>query len=257
MKIGFLGFGNMAQALAKGLLLKDVIQPEDLGATAVNIPKLEANTEALGIKAFPKTADLIDWADWVVLAVKPHQLANILPQFADALREKAVLNVAGGKTWDDIEALIPGVRHISSAPNLPLAVGEGIMILEYKHSLNDEDAAFLEETFGRIGLVEYLPTEQMKLTGTIGGCTPAYTAMFAESLIDAGVKHGLSRALAGRLVSQVLAGTAALLKDGMHPAVLKEGVCSPGGSTIKGVASLENAGFRGAVISAIDAAEGK
>lgn len=256
MKIGFIGFGNMAQALAKGLLCKNAIKAEDLGATARDQEKLKRTAGEHGITAFPQTRDLIAWADWLIIAVKPYQVNNILSHFRDHLKGKVVLSVAAGVTWDDLEEAIPGTRHISTTPNLPVSVGEGVLGCEDKHSLTDEDMEFLEETFGKIALILYLPTEQLGNVGTIAGCTPAYTAMYAEALTDAAVKHGLSRVAAQQIVYKMLAGTAAMLESGIHPALLKEQVCSPGGTTIKGVASLERDAFRGAVISAIDAANG-
>ncbi len=254
MKIGFIGYGNMAEALAKGLLYKGAVKAEDLGASALDQAKLQRKAGELGIWPFAQTADLIAWADWLIVAVKPYQVGNVLTHFREELKDKVVMSVAAGVAFEAIEGMIPGTRHISTTPNLPVAVGEGVLGCEAKHSLTDEDQAFLETCFGQIALVLYLPTEQLRNVSTISGCTPAYTAMFAEALIDASVKHGLGRAASQQIVYQVLAGTAAMLQEGTHPAVLKEQVCSPGGTTIKGVASLERDGFRGAVIQAIDCA---
>lgn len=256
MKLGFLGLGNMALAMVQGLLRTKAVPPEEIGATALHKDKLKAKCDTLGIKAFGSAAELAAACDYFIVAVKPYQLAELLPPLLPQLQDKAVISVAAGMYFDEIEALLPGTRHLSTGPNLAMAVGAGIMACENKHSLNEEDLQFIHDTFGQTALIEFVDTNQLGITGSLSGCSPAYAAMFAEALADAGVKHGLKRDAAKRLSAQMLLGTAKLLQGTYEPAELKDAVCSPGGTTIKGVAALEKAGFRGAVIGALDAVMG-
>lgn len=255
MRIGFLGFGNMAQALADGLLAAahDDLQ---LGATALHWDKLVRNCEARGMEAFPTAEDLVDFSDLLVLAVKPWQLATLLPPLQATLEGKLVVSVAAGKGFDDLEALLPGIPHITALPNLPVAVGQGLLICEEKHSLNADQLANFEAIFSRLGKIYYLPPDQFSAGATLSGCGPAFTAMYIEALADVGVKHGLKRDLALSLAAQMTAGSGSLVAAGNHPALVKDQVCSPGGTTIRGVIALERHGFRGAVTEAIDAIEG-
>lgn len=252
MQLGFFGFGNMAQAMLQGLLLTKALPAAAIGATALHQDKLKRNCEHFGIKAFSSAEELIKACDYIVLAVKPYQLAELLPPLLPLLKDKGIISVAAGQDFAALEALIPGTRHISTGPNLAMAVGAGVMACENKHSLNERDLAFLQETFGPTALVEFVDTAQLGITGSLTGCGPAYAAMFAEALADAGVKHGLKREAAKRLSAQMLLGAAKLLQGTYEPAELKDKVCSPGGTTIKGVAALEKAAFRGAVITALD-----
>lgn len=301
MRIGFLGFGNMAQAIADGLLagqtdlgqvakgqgrgvLGQVTQgnsdtqgsPEqrslgpsgiatgqnpkrqwELAATALHLDKLERNCQARGMRTLASAADLVTWSDLVVLAVKPWQLTDLIPPLATCLQEKIVVSIAAGKTFDDLEALIPGTSHITALPNLPVAVGQGLLICEERHSLQGQQLASFEEVFGQIAEIFYLPPDQFSAGASISGCGPAFTAMFVEALADVGVKHGLKRDLALSLAAKMTSGAGSLLATGLHPALLKDQVCSPGGTTIRGVIALERHGFRAAVTEAIDAIEGQ
>ena len=137
-------------------------------------------------------------------------------------------------------------------------MGAGVIACEQRHSLADEELEAFENLFGRIALIEWVDGKLLSTASSIAGCGPAFAAMFLESLGDAGVKHGLPRATAYRLAAQMMMGTAKLhLETGTHPGAMKDAVCSPGGTTIKGVAALEKDGFRGCVIDAIDAIEGE
>ncbi|NCC83302.1 MAG: pyrroline-5-carboxylate reductase [Clostridia bacterium] len=257
LKIGFLGYGNMGSSLVKGLLLSGKLPAASICATDLYMDKLEHDAAAYGIRAFADAAEMIAEVDWVVLAVKPYQLDQLMPPLYNLLKNKAILSIAAGKDWSQIEELLPGTRHLSTIPNLSVSVGEGILVCEDRHSLSDADLLFLKRVFGKIAALEFVSSDQLGIAGTMSGCGPAYAAMFTEALADAGVKHGLTRETALRLAAQMLKGAASLELSGVHPAILKDRVCSPGGTTIKGVAALEEHAFRGAVIAAIDAVENK
>lgn len=145
-----------------------------------------------------------------------------------------------------------------SGHNTPVAVCEGIVVFERRHSLSDVQLKAVTELFSHVGLVLTVDTPLLGMAGTICGCSPAFVAMFIEALSDAAVKYGIPRADACRMVSQMVVGTGKLqLETGQHPGAMKDAVCSPGGTTIVGVGELEQRGFRGAVIAAIDAIDAK
>ena len=166
-----------------------------------------------------------------------------------------VVSVAAGVLFDDYEEMLaPGTHHLSTIPNTPIAVGAGVLAVEDAHSLTDEEYATVCGLFSPIALIEPVPGHLLSVASGIAGCGPAFAALFIESLGDAAVKNGLQRATAYRLAAQMIRGTGMLyLENGEHPGVMKDAVCSPGGTTIRGVAALERCGFRNAVISAVDA----
>ena len=242
VRIAFLGFGNMASAMADGWIRSGVVKPEQLGAASRRQDVLEARTKARGMKAFATCEEAARWADVVVVAVKPHLVEGVVKPIRGILKDRLVLSVAVGRLFDFYESILEsGTRHLSTLPNTPVSINEGIVICEARHSMTLDDEAFVEQLFAKLGLA---------------GCGPAFAAMFIEALADGAVKHGVPRAAAYSLASQMLAGTAKLqLETGAHPGAMKDAVCSPGGTTIIGVAALERKGFRSAVIDAIDAIE--
>ena len=259
MKVGFIGFGNMAQALARGFVRTGALEPAQIGASARDRAKLQRNTEPHGFRAFDTAAETVAFADVVVIAVKPYQVEAVVGPVRELLARKIVVSVAAGVTFDDYERiLLPGTAHLSTCPNTPVAVGEGIIACERRHSLAEAQWREVEALLSHVGMVLQVDTPLLGLAGTIGGCSPAFVAMFIEALADAAVKHGMVRADAYRMVSQMIVGTGKLqLETGQHPGAMKDAVCSPGGTTIVGVAELERKGFRGAVIAAIDAIQQK
>ena len=256
-KIGFIGFGNMASALAEGWCATGAVAADDLYACAAHYDRLRARCEERGMHACRDVAELVREVDIVVVAIKPHLIEETLAPLAEDLVAKPVLSVAAG--WDSAryEALLPGSRHLSTVPNTPVAIGEGVIACERTHTLTDDERTRIGELLSALGEVVEVEGRLLSVAGTVGGCGPAFIAMVIEALGDAAVKHGISRADAYRMVSQMVAGTAKLqLETGAHPGAMKDAVCSPGGTTIKGVAALERAGLRSAFIQAIDAIEG-
>lgn len=253
--IGFIGFGNMAQAMVKGLLLKKAVPAEQIYACAKNWDKLCANAERMGIQPCRDAAELVQSVDMVVVAVKPYLVQEVLTPVRKLLKDKMVVSVVVGYLFDRYEEILePETHHISTLPNTPVSVGEGVIICEQKHSLTTQEQAWFEEIFRSIALVQSVDSKQFGIAGTISGCGPAYVAMFIEALADAAVLHGLPRELSYALASQMIVGTGKMQREsGAHPGAMKDAVCSPGGTTIVGVASLERNGFRSAVIDAIDA----
>ena len=254
-RIGFIGFGNMAQAMAKGLVEHAGFDGGRITACAAHFDKLEASCKSLGANAVHTPAEVAEASDLVIVAVKPYMVADVLTPARAALAGKAVVSVAAGLLFDFYEDLLgAGSHHLSTIPNTPLAVGCGVIACEQKHSLSDDEWETFAGLFGGIALIEPVAGHLLSTASAVAGCGPAFAAMFLESLADGGVKNGLPRATAYRLAAQMMAGTAQLhLATGTHPGAMKDAVCSPGGTTIKGVAALEAAGLRNALISAVDA----
>ncbi|MBQ9064407.1 MAG: pyrroline-5-carboxylate reductase [Blautia sp.] len=254
-KIAFIGMGNMAQALAAGFISSGKIKGEDITAFAPNQEKLHRNAEKIGFIPASDSRSAVKDAGIVIMACKPYQIIQVLEGLGDALNGKALISVAAG--WDYkrySEVLDPSVRFQFVMPNTPAMVGEGVLLFEETNSLEQEERREIMELFGTVGDVHILPSRLMGIGGAVSGCSPAFIDMLLEAFADAGVKYGLPRETAYRLIAKTALGSAALqMATGEHPGALKDKVCSPGGTTIAGVAALEEAGFRNACIKAIDA----
>ena len=256
VKIGFVGFGNMASAMADGWIASGV-PAQNLYACAGHYDALLERCEARGMNACASAAEVVAAADVVVAAVKPYLIETVFAPVAGELVGKVVLSVAWG--WDSAkwEAALPGTHHISTVPNTPVAIGEGVIATEAADTLADDERAAVLGLLERLGSPVTLASNLLWVGGTTASCAPAFVAMTIEALADAAVKNGIPRADAYKIVSAMMAGTAKLqLATGQHPAAMKDAVCSPGGATIKGCAALEQAGMRAAFISAIDATLG-
>ncbi|MBE6595216.1 MAG: pyrroline-5-carboxylate reductase [Ruminococcaceae bacterium] len=254
MKLGFIGMGNMATALCRGFLAAGVPAGE-VCAFDPAAEKLSAMAEELGITALPSERAVAEWADMVLVACKPYHVEGALQAMGDALSGKALLSIALG--WDHAKyrALLgENVRVQFVMPNTPAMVGEGMFLFEATTSFTAEELKFAKALFSDIGAVEVLPTQLMGIGGALSGCGPAFVDLLIEAFADAGVLYGMPRDQAMKLVSQTVKGSAKLQQEtGLHPGVLKDMVCSPGGSTIRGVAALEKNGYRAACIAAIEA----
>lgn len=252
--IGFIGMGNMAQAIIRGFHRGGAIKKEEIFAYAPHWDKLLKNSESVGFTPCKTTKEVIEQADFVVLACKPYQIEKVLEENKESLEGKPIISIAYGWTLEKARPYLPkSARYQYMVPNTPVSVGSGILLVEEENSLTDSENQFAEKLFGSIGSYMKLSTDNMGAANAIAGCGPAFIAMVIEALGDAGVKHGLTRKQAYSLASGVMEGTAKMQKEtGLHPGELKDQVCSPGGVTIRGVAALEEAGMRNAFFKAVD-----
>ena len=255
MKLGFIGMGNMAGALASGFLAAGTLTAEDIKAYAPNQQKLAANAQSIGFLPVKTAQEAVEGADFVVMACKPTQIAQVVTELGAALEDKAIISVALGWDLARYQAVLPPRARVQFVmPNTPAAVSEGVFLFEAATTLTSEEQAAAKSLFGVLGTVITLTSAQMGIGGAIAGCGPAFVDMMIEAFADAGVRYGLTREQALAMTSQMILGSAKLqLVTGKHPGELKDAVCSPGGSTIRGVAALEEAGFRANCISAITA----
>lgn len=269
-KLGFIGMGNMALALAGGFIKSGKINKNDIYAFAPNQEKLNKNAQDLGFIPCKSLNELVSCADTFVMACKPYQINDVLKEIGTELSGKALISVAAGWGLKNYEEFFSGTGKVLSAeakmlfndsvriqcimPNTPALVGEGVMLFEKENSLTPEEHAQIVELFSSLGIVEELPSNLMEIGGAVSGCGPAFVDLMMEAYADAAVKYGIPRPTAYKIVAQTILGSAKLQKEtGKHPAVLKDEVCSPNGTTICGVATLEKEGFRNACIASIDA----
>ena len=252
-KIGFIGMGNMASAIAGGIIKSNFIEGNRVYAFDIDQEKLMKMNHEFNLISCESEIDLVEKVDLVVLAIKPNIVDEVIVKIKDKLDDKAVISIVAGYDNEKFnQLLLPSTRHLSVMPNTPALVLKGMTLLEKENSLTVTELEFVVEMFSSIGEVLILPSYQMKAGGSISGCGPAFVYMFIEAMADGGVSLGLPRDVAYKLASQTLIGSGMMQKEtAMHPGILKDQVCSPGGITIKGVEALEENGFRNAVIKAV------
>ena len=255
MKLAFIGMGNMACALLGGFLTAGKLTGTDVVAYDPCTEKLTQQAAKMGFTTAATAAEAVEVADAVLIACKPHQVEEALNGIKKLLVGKALLSIALGWDHAKYQSILPaGVRVQFIMPNTPAMVGEGVFLFEETTTLTAEELAAVRELFAAVGAVYTLPSRLMGIGGAISGCGPAFVDLMLEAFADAAVLYGIPRDTALQMVSQTVLGSAKLQKEtGLHPGVLKDRVCSPGGSTIKGVAALEENGFRSACIAAIKA----
>ena len=254
-RLGFIGMGNMAQALALGFIRSGSIEKENVFAYAPHQDKLKKNAAAIGFTPLGSLAELAGACDTLVMACKPYQIEAVVAELGEKLAGKALLSIAAGWDYARYQAVLPASTRVQFImPNTPAMVAEGVLLFEETNSLTAEEHAAAVRLFASVGLVQELPSSLMGIGGTVTGCGPAFVDLFLEAYGDAAVKYGMKRSDAYRLISQMVLGSAKLqLQTGLHPGVLKDNVCSPAGTTICGVAALEREGFRSACIRSVDA----
>jgi pyrroline-5-carboxylate reductase len=255
-KIGFLGGGNMGEALIRGLVKTGLIPPEDLFVTDVRLGRLEELARTYGLHTLSDNVLLVRRVDVVILAVKPQILGTVLQEIAPATPGKLLISVAAGVSTAAIRAAVPaGVRLIRVMPNTPALVLEGATAIARGDGLLPGDLETAQEIFGAVGKAVVLEEELMDAVTGLSGSGPAYIALVVEALADGGVKVGLDRQTAMTLAAQTVLGAARLLiETGTHPGQLKDMVTSPGGTAIAGIHTLESGGLRRTLIDAVERA---
>jgi pyrroline-5-carboxylate reductase len=253
--IGFIGMGNMALAIASGLIKHGGIDASKIYGYAPNQDKLVANAKSVGFTPCQSIQELVSRSEILVMACKPYQIEKVLQEIYYDLKGKALLSIAAGWDFARYSSLVDKSTRVQFImPNTPVMVGEGVFLFEDKNSLLPEERKDIMELFSSMGVVQELPSRLMGIGGTITGCGPAFIDMLMEGFGDAAVKYGIQRGMAYRLIAQMVLGSAKLqLETEKHPGVLKDEVCSPGGTTILGVEALERAGFPVACMDAVKA----
>lgn len=255
--IGLIGAGQMATALGQGLIKAGLVAQDQLLASDPSETARERFSRTLGARTTPDNLDVVDWAQIVILAVKPQQMAEVLGQIRGKISpDRLVISIAAGVRCAAIlEALGPQTRLARVMPNTPCLVGRGASAYCLAGSATAADGEIVAQILGAVGVAIQVEEKLMDAVTGLSGSGPAFAYVMIEALSDGGVRMGLPRQVATMLAAQTLRGAATMvLCGGEHPAVLKDRVASPGGTTIAGLQALEAGGLRAALIAAVEAA---
>lgn len=256
MEIGFIGCGNMATAIINGIIATNTVNEKEIyiydvfeGATNSLKAKHEVNV-------CDSECDIAKKCDAIILAVKPNIIASVLEKIKDDTKDKLIISIAAGKKIEFIQGyLFDDSRIIRVMPNINATVGEAISAYTANANATDDDKALAESIFNGVGETIYLDEKQFALFGVLGGCSPAFSYMFIDELARAGVKNGMPKDVALKIAAQAVYGSAKMIMESdEHPYKLVDKVCSPGGTTIEGVTSLQADGFDKAIHNAVDKA---
>jgi pyrroline-5-carboxylate reductase len=256
-RIAILGTGQIGEALLAGLLSTGWRKPEEIVATVRREERALELSERHGVRGTTSNTEAVTGSGVVVIAVKPQDFDVLLGEIGGILSpEQTVLSIAAAVPTSAIEERIAeGVPVLRAMPNTPALVHEGVAGLCAGAHAGDEHLAVAGEVLTHVGRVVQVPERYMDAVTAVSGSGPAYFALLAEAMIEAGILLGLSREDTTELVVQTMLGTAKLLRDEkMHPVELREMVTSPGGTTIRAIRELEQAGVRAAFLNAIQAA---
>jgi pyrroline-5-carboxylate reductase len=260
LTIGFLGAGKMATALAKGFVNAGLVTGKQIIASDVIQAASAAFAKEVGAKTTAFNPDVVKFADVLILAVKPHQVTEVLAEIHDQFSEKNLfISIAAGVPLAKIESALPeGSRVIRVMPNTPALVGASASAFATGKSATSEDSALVQKLLASVGVAYQVKENLLDAVTGLSGSGPAYVYQFIEALSDGGVASGLPRDVATKLAAQTVLGAAKMvLETGQHPGALKDMVTSPGGTTIEGLHELEKGKLRGTVMSAVRAATEK
>ena len=249
-----IGTGNMGSALISGMLDSEVYSSNQILVYDIDKIKVEKLVEKHGIISGTNIVKLVKEANVIIMAVKPDIIDTVtkdIKSFID--NEKIVISIAAGKDIKSIKKVLGKESKIVRVmPNTPALIREGMSAISVCKNINEKDKEIVNKIFKSVGKVEYLDEKLMDAVIALSGSSPAYVFMFVEAMADAAVLAGIPREISYKMAAQTVMGSAKMvLETGMHPGVLKDQVCSPGGTTIEAVKILEEKGFRSAVIEAM------
>jgi len=256
-RVAFLGGGKMGEALVSGLIRSGGRNPDEIMVTARREERVRELAERNGVAATLSNPEAVEWAETVVLTVKPQDIEALLGQIAEHVTpEHLVVSFAAGVRTSFVEKhLASGVPVVRVMSNVAVLVDEAMSVVSPGSHAEDKHVSVAEELLGYVGKVIRLPEVHLDAITATSGSGPAYFFLLAEAMIEACILLGLSRDVATELIIQTMLGSAKMLRDtGKHPVELREMVTSPGGTTIAAIRHLEEAGVRAAFLNAIDAA---
>lgn len=256
MTIGFIGLGNMAKAIIGGMLKKELVLPNEIIGSDKTKEAEEKCGKEFGIRIAKDNPAAAEACDILFLAVKPVFFPEVIAEIKDSVSEKTVVvSIAAGKTIAYIEKLFDRqIKLVRCMPNTPALVLEGCTAVTAGERVTAEELEQVKRLLSSFGTVNMVPEHMMDAVVGISGSSPAYVFLFIEAMADAAVLAGMPRKQAYEMAAQAVLGSAKMvLETGMHPGVLKDMVCSPGGTTIEAVRVLEEKGMRSAVMEAVQA----
>ncbi|HVU27614.1 MAG TPA: pyrroline-5-carboxylate reductase [Verrucomicrobiae bacterium] len=260
LRIGFLGAGKMATALAKGFVRAEIVFPREIIAGDLFNVARSYFSKDTGAKAIASNAEVLKFANVLILAVKPDQVAPVLSEVHEHFNKQHLLiSIAAGVTIPKLENLLPdGARVIRVMPNTPALVSEGASAFALGKNATAADGEIAQKLLSAVGVAFQVKESLLDAVTGLSGSGPAYVYQFIEALSDGGVAAGLPRDIATKLAAQTVLGAAKMvLETGQHPGALKDQVTSPGGTTIEGLHALEKGKLRATVMSAVRAATEK
>ena len=255
MKLGFIGCGNMASAIMSGIISNGLIQADEIIGADVFAPSKEKAKETLGIQIAESNLEVVQKADAFVLSIKPQFYAQVIAEIKDYVKEnQIIITLAPGKTLDWLEEQFgKQVKIVRTMPNTPAMVQEGMTAACASTSVTTEELAYVCDILKAFGEVEVVPEKLMDAVVAVSGSSPAYVFMMIEAMADAAVAEGMPRSQAYKFAAKAVMGSAKMvLETGKHPGELKDMVCSPGGTTIEAVKVLEETGFKGSIMQAME-----
>lgn len=255
-KIGFIGAGNMAGAIIGGIIKSNLVESQNVIASAKTMTNLNKLKDEYNINVTLDAREVVKNSDIVFMAVKPNIFDGVLESVKDLIGdEKIVVSIAAGKSISSMENIIGDDKKIiRTMPNTPALVNEGMSALCPNKNIEDAELKIVKGIFDSFGKSEVVGEYLIDSVIGVSGSSPAYVFMFIEAMADAAVEQGMPRAQAYKFAAQAVMGSAKMvLETGKHPGELKDMVCSPAGTTIKAVRVLEKEGLRSAVIEAMDA----
>ncbi|MGN0332808.1 MAG: pyrroline-5-carboxylate reductase [Lachnospiraceae bacterium] len=258
MKLGFIGTGNMASAIMGGVIKNQIVAPEEIIGADLFAPGRERVQKQFGINVTASNKEVVEQAEVIILSVKPQFYANVISEIKDDIKdEQIIITIAPGKTLSWLsEQFGKAVKIVRTMPNTPAMVGEGMTAACPNEHMTEEGIARVKTILESFSRVEIVPEKLMDVVTAVSGSSPAYVYMFIEAMADAAVSGGMPRPQAYQFAAQAVLGSAKMVLDtGKHPGELKDMVCSPAGTTIEAVRTLEERGFRSAVIEAMKVCE--
>jgi pyrroline-5-carboxylate reductase len=254
-RIGFLGAGQMATALAKGFVTAKLLGADSIVAFDPVPAAGQAFQAAIpGVKLAATNAEVVSQSKIVFLAVKPQHVAEVMREVQGSSKDKLFVSIAAGVTISKLSSGLGSDRIIRVMPNTPCLVGQGASAFARGSGATTADAQLVAKLLGAVGLAVELDEKLLDAVTGLSGSGPAFVYVMIEALSDGGVRMGLPRTVATQLAAQTVFGAAQMVLGGEHPAVLKDRVASPGGTTIAGLQVLEDRGLRAALIAAVEAA---
>ncbi len=259
VKFGLIGGGVMGETLLSRLIAQKIYQPSEVLVSEPLLERRNLLAQQYGVQVTADTQAVASTAQVLLLAIKPQIFTAVAQTLQDVVvtlvAKPLVISILAGVSLHQLETAFPHLPAIRAMPNTPATVGAGMTAIALGNHTNESHRTTAMQLFAAAGEVVEVPEVLMDAVTGLSGSGPAYVALMVEALADGGVAAGLPRAIALQLALQTVRGTALLLQEtGMHPAVLKDRVTSPGGTTIAGIAELERFGFRSALIQAVQAA---
>lgn len=254
-KIGIIGCGNMGRAMLSALLKSSDISNDDIIVSTKRENSAEKIRNDFKVKTTLVNSEVAEKSNILFLAVKPHFFKEVIEEIKDKINnDTIIISIAAGITISQIEEWFgKDIKLVRSMPNTPALVGEGMSAICPNKNITSDELNYVGKLYNSFGKYEILEEKDFHAFIALCGSSPAYVFMFIEAMADAGVKLGIPRAKAYKLVEQSVLGSAKLaLETGKHPGVLKDEVCSPSGTTIDAVIELERNGLRSTVISAVE-----